>query len=80
MGYFSQLALDVEEMLFEGATPKQIAEKLNISVAQVEKCIADLETADYDPPEMDDVEADADALASAGFGTDEDYGYYGEEY
>jgi hypothetical protein len=26
----------------------------------------------------DDVEADADALASAGFGTDEDYGYYGE--
>lgn len=25
----------------------------------------------------DDVEADADALASAGFGTDEDYGYFG---
>lgn len=27
---------------------------------------------------MTDVEADADALASAGYGTDEDYGYYGE--
>ncbi len=26
----------------------------------------------------DDVEADADALASAGWGTDEDYGYYGD--
>ena len=26
----------------------------------------------------DDVEADADALASAGMGTDEDYGYYGD--
>jgi hypothetical protein len=26
-----------------------------------------------------DVEADADTLASAGYGTDEDYGYYGEE-
>lgn len=25
----------------------------------------------------DDVEADADALASAGYGTDEDYGYHG---
>ena len=25
----------------------------------------------------DDVEADADALAGAGYGTDEDYGYYG---
>lgn len=29
-----------------------------------------------------DVEADADTLASAGWGTDEDYGYYGgdEDY
>ena len=26
---------------------------------------------------MSDGEADADALASAGWGTDEDYGYYG---
>jgi hypothetical protein len=26
-----------------------------------------------------DVEADADALASAGYGTDEDYGYCGED-
>lgn len=29
---------------------------------------------------MDDAEADGEALASAGWGTDEDYGYYGEEY
>ena len=28
---------------------------------------------------LTDAEADADALASAGFGTDEDYGYYGGE-
>jgi hypothetical protein len=27
-----------------------------------------------------DAEADADALASAGMGTDEDYGYYGGDY
>lgn len=27
----------------------------------------------------DDVEADADTLASIGWGTDEDYGYYGYE-
>ena len=36
----------------------------------------------YDEPEdqfRDDVEADADALASAGWGTDEDYGYYGDD-
>jgi len=28
---------------------------------------------------MTDVEADADTLASAGWGTDEDYGYFGDE-
>ena len=28
---------------------------------------------------LSDAEADADALASAGWGTDEDYGYFGEE-
>jgi hypothetical protein len=28
---------------------------------------------------MSDVEADADTLASAGMGTDEDYGYYGDD-
>jgi hypothetical protein len=34
---------------------------------------------DYeDGYEMSDVEADADTLASAGHGTDEDYGYYGD--
>jgi len=29
---------------------------------------------------VDDMYDDADALASAGHGTDEDCGYYGEEY
>jgi hypothetical protein len=30
-------------------------------------------------PQMSDVEADADTLASAGMGTDEDYGYFGND-
>ena len=34
----------------------------------------DPEWDEYDRFEMSDVEADADALASCGFGTDEDYG------
>ena len=77
MGYFSQLALDIEEMLFEGASTVEIAQKLNLSVEEVEAQIALLEEADvdYEP----DFEDDGDALASAGFGTDEDYGYYGDE-
>lgn len=34
---------------------------------------------DTDSDTMSDMDADADALASAGWGTDEDYGYYGDE-
>lgn len=32
-----------------------------------------------EPPDMTDVEADADTLKSAGWGTDEDYGHYGDD-
>tara|TARA_B100000745_G_scaffold150166_1_gene98170 strand:- start:1999 stop:2280 length:282 start_codon:yes stop_codon:yes gene_type:complete len=37
----------------------------------------EVEIRDYWNDIADDAEADADALASAGWGTDEDYGYYG---
>lgn len=30
--------------------------------------------------QMTDAEADADTFASAGWGTDEDYGFFGEDY
>ncbi len=40
------------------------------------------ENSDFDQEPWDgfnsDAEADSDALASAGWGTDEDYGYFGE--
>jgi len=40
---------------------------------------SDFEPEENDEPgDMTDVEADADTLASAGYGTDEDYGYFGE--
>lgn len=38
------------------------------------------EDEDYDNYEDDGDWMDGDALASAGYGTDEDYGYYGEDY
>lgn len=73
MGYFSQEMLDVEEMLFEGATPEQIAEKLNLSVEQVIQYIEDLEESDRDSYD-DSMDGDFDsAMASAGYGMDEDY-------
>ena len=41
----------------------------------------EIEIRDYWNDVADDVEADADALVSAGMGTDEDYGYFGgDEY
>lgn len=49
MGYFNQLALDIEEALFEGGTVAEIATKLNISEAQVRDYIEQLESADRDP-------------------------------
>jgi predicted nucleic acid-binding Zn-ribbon protein len=40
----------------------------------------DLDEADGEHDQFNsDAEADADVLASAGWGTDEDYGYYGDE-
>lgn len=33
---------------------------------------------DDEPHDMTDVEADADTLRNCGWGTDEDYGYYGD--
>jgi len=49
MGYFSQLALDVEEALCEGATVEQTAKQFNISQEQVQAYIEQLESADRDP-------------------------------
>ena len=40
--------------------------------------VSDDDEPDDEPYEMSDVEADADTLASAGMGTDEDYGYSGD--
>lgn len=72
----NELAIRIEELLFEGETPSAIAKELNISLAQVEETIAELECMDIEPVDFyDDADADADALASAGFGTDEDYSY-----
>lgn len=35
---------------------------------------------DYEGRYIDDYSDDAEALASAGWGTDEDYGFYGDDY
>lgn len=75
MGYFANLAIEILELHAEGVAAEDIASQLNVPVIDVLDILnADSDT---DPGEMD---GDFDsAMASAGFGTDEDYGYYGEE-
>lgn len=48
MGFFSNLAVEIEEALFNGATVEQIAKQFNISEAQVRAYIEQLEQADRD--------------------------------
>lgn len=70
MGRMSELALEIEELSAEGWTMSDIAEELNIPLAWVQAALQDLEE-NYD----DSMDGDFDsAMASAGWGTDEDYG------
>ena len=52
MGYFSNLAIDVEEALAQGATVQQVAERFNLSEAEVLVYVEQLEQADRDPCEF----------------------------
>lgn len=77
MSVMSNLAFDLENMIGEGYSNSVIAEDLGISVDIVDQFRQELDDIDnYD----DSMDGDFDsALASAGFGTDEDYaGYSGE--
>jgi hypothetical protein len=72
--------IDPEEMFRESAKDEIAeaiespeAEEANEEIAEDEE----LEGYDYDEPWEDPMMADAEALASAGWGTDEDYGCYG---
>lgn len=74
MSRMSNMVLEIEEMLYNGHTPEEIAESLSIPV----RWVFEVETnmSEFSEPNdgfLSDAEADADALASAGWGTDEDY-------
>ena len=53
MGYFSNLAVDVESALFDGATVAEIADRFNLSEEQVEAYIEQLEEDDREPYDWD---------------------------
>ena len=76
MGAMKDLAYDIETLYCEGMSEQAIADELKIPVEMVFDVVNELGNyALYD----DSMDGDAEsALASAGFGTDEDYGYYGD--
>lgn len=74
MGKMKNLVMDIEQMLIDGRMPDEIARALDVPISWV----YEVEDGFYDEPSdgfLSDVEADADALASAGWGTDEDYSH-----
>ena len=76
MGYFSNLHQNIIELHEDGLSLDEIAIRLKVDLGSVAEVIKDYEEDNYD----DSMDGDHDsAMASAGFGTDEDYGYYGDE-
>ena len=84
MGIFSDILIDIEDLWSNGKSSDAIAEAINkqygtvYTEAEIDAAISQI-IEDQDQAYNDDMDGDhASALASAGFGTDEDYGYYGE--
>ena len=84
MGIYSDILIDIEDMWADGKSCDEIAKQLNkqygvyYTEAEVDAAVSQI-LDDRDQRYNDDMDGDFDsAMASAGFGTDEDYGYYGE--
>lgn len=78
MSKMAELDMQIRDMLDEGLRPFTVASLLKIPLQMVYDVIeAETENDSHYDESMD---GDFDSgMASAGFGTDEDYGYYGEE-
>jgi len=79
MGALKDVIFDIQDEIRSGDLSfAEIAERYDVPLETVEDIFEEMiqDEVDYEP----DYEDDGDALASAGFGTDEDYGYAGEEF
>lgn len=84
MGYFADLELEIMNMAHDmgddfgqdAETILIISRALEVSPEEVQRVLEGDPDYDYE----DGMDGDFDsAMASAGYGTDEDYGYYGDE-
>ena len=75
MSKMSELAMEIEQLYLQGYNEFTISTMLNIPVELVDNFIASFMDVEYN----ENMDGDFDsAMASAGMGTDEDYGSYGE--
>jgi hypothetical protein len=76
MSRMAELDIEIRELLEEGLRPTSIASIMNIPLELVYDVIDAMDADTYDESMDGDFDS---AMASAGLGTDEDYGYYGDE-
>ena len=75
MSKMAELAMEIEQLYLEGYNEFTIATMLNIPVELVDNFVASFMEVEYNESMDGDFDS---AMASAGMGTDEDYGSYGE--
>jgi hypothetical protein len=75
MSKMSELAMEIEQLYTQGYNEFTIATMLNIPVELVDNFVASFMDVEYNESMDGDFDS---AMASAGMGTDEDYGSYGE--
>lgn len=75
MSKMAELAMEIEDMYVQGYNVYTIATMLNIPVELVDNFVASFMDVEYNESMDGDFDS---AMASAGMGTDEDYGSYEE--
>ena len=73
MSKMAELAMEIEDMYVQGYNVYTIATMLNIPVEMVDEFVASFMEVSYNESMDGDFDS---AMASAGMGTDEDYGSY----
>ena len=75
MSKMAELSMEIEELYVQGYNEATISTMLNVPVELVDEVVANFVDVEYNESMDGDF---ASAMASAGMGTDEDYGNYGE--
>ena len=75
MSKMAELAMEIEQLYLQGYNEFTIATMLSIPVELVDNFVASFMDVEYNESMDGDFNS---AMASAGYGTDEDYGSYGE--